>query len=83
MAATRAEAKAIVIRIFCNKYGLTPDYFKEDDTLTKWKFQDADFVDLVYRINTDNYHPALVTIDDIVGCETIGAVIDLVFKKLK
>jgi hypothetical protein len=82
MAASRQDAKTIVIRIFCNKYGLTPEYFKEADTLKKWKFEDADIVDLAYQINTDRSHPALVTIDETEECKTIGAVIDLVRMKL-
>ena len=79
----RELAKVIVIRVFCNKYGLPPSYFKEKDTLKKWKIQSPDLDEIAYDINTDNSHGVFVTPEEIGKQETIGAVIDLVAGRLK
>ena len=81
---TRPNVADFVFRYFSDHFHMPRIYFKEatnlrDDLL----YTSYSLVELGRWINQSHWHSAYVMPAEIAGCQTIGDIVDLVWKKAK
>ena len=82
MAIQRALVKTHIIGMLANDFGIPTSQFKETDNLrTDYLFDDQSLVMFGKKINQAQWHSVFVTPPEIVACQTIGDIIDLVASK--
>lgn len=84
MAVTRPVVKAYIIGMLADDLGIPTSHFSEKDDLRgDYLFDDQSLVMFGKQINKAQWHNVYVTPPEIVACQTVGDIIDLVFGKIK
>jgi hypothetical protein len=82
MAIPRDLVKTYIIGMLANDLGIPTSQFSEADNLrTDYLFDDQSLVMFGKKINQAQWHSVFVTPPEIVACQTIGDIIDLVASK--